>query len=38
MAKYGFEPIASEWWHYDFKGWESFELLDVPLEELGAAM
>jgi len=34
MTKHGFEPLPSEWWHYDFKAWERFELMDVPLEEL----
>jgi len=34
MVKHGFEPLPSEWWHYDFKGWERFELLDVGLDEL----
>lgn len=34
MTKHGFEPLPSEWWHYDFKGWERFELLDVPLDAL----
>lgn len=34
MQKHGFEPLPSEWWHYDFKGWQEFELMDVPLEDL----
>jgi D-alanyl-D-alanine dipeptidase len=34
MTKYGFEPLPSEWWHYDFRGWERFDLMDVPLEKL----
>jgi D-alanyl-D-alanine dipeptidase len=34
MVKHGFEPLPSEWWHYDFKGWERFELMDVPLERV----
>lgn len=34
MMKHGFEPLPSEWWHYDFRGWERFELMDVPLEAL----
>lgn len=34
MTKHGFEPLPSEWWHYDFRGWERFELMDVGLEEL----
>lgn len=31
MEKHGFDPLPSEWWHYDFRGWERFELMDVPL-------
>ncbi len=34
MTRHGFEPLRSEWWHYDFRGWERFELMDVPLEAL----
>jgi D-alanyl-D-alanine dipeptidase len=34
MVKHGFDPLPSEWWHYDFRGWEGFELMDVGLEEL----
>ena len=34
MVKHGFEPLPSEWWHYDFKGWERFELMDVDLVDL----
>jgi D-alanyl-D-alanine dipeptidase len=34
MIKYGFVKYESEWWHYDFKDWENFELMDIPFEEL----
>lgn len=34
MEKHGFDPLPSEWWHYDFRGWEKFHLLDIPLEQL----
>ena len=34
MTKHGFQVYAAEWWHYDFGGWERFELMDVPLSEL----
>lgn len=34
MVKHGFDPLPSEWWHYDFRGWEGFELVDVRLESL----
>jgi D-alanyl-D-alanine dipeptidase len=36
MEKHGFEAFESEWWHYDFKGWERFELMDVGLDQLSA--
>jgi D-alanyl-D-alanine dipeptidase len=31
MMKHGFLPIKSEWWHYDFNGWDKYEILDEPL-------
>lgn len=34
MTRHGFEPLPSEWWHYDYAGWSKFELMDVGLEEL----
>lgn len=32
MMRHGFLPIKSEWWHFDFHGWEQFSILDEPLE------
>jgi len=29
MTKHGFDTYPWEWWHYDFKGWEKFEVLDI---------
>jgi len=34
MRKYGFIPLPTEWWHFDFEGWEKFSILDIPLKEL----
>lgn len=31
MIRHGFLPIRSEWWHYDFQGWEQFDIMDEPL-------
>jgi len=31
MARHGFKGLATEWWHFDFDGWQAFPLLDVPL-------
>lgn len=30
MKKYGFIPLATEWWHFDAPGWDKFTILDVP--------
>lgn len=34
MEKYGFRVNGSEWWHYDFKGWKNFEVMDIDFEQL----
>lgn len=34
MEKHGFKVNASEWWHFDFVGWEKFEVMDIDFEEL----
>jgi D-alanyl-D-alanine dipeptidase len=34
MQKYGFRVNSSEWWHFDFKGYSSYEVLDIAFEEL----
>jgi zinc D-Ala-D-Ala dipeptidase len=35
MVRHGFDPLPSEWWHYDYRGWERFELMNVDLTDLG---
>lgn len=34
MQSNGFRVLDNEWWHFDFIGWQKFELLDVPFEQL----
>lgn len=34
MSHYGFSGISSEWWHFDYNGWEDFPLMDLSFEEL----
>lgn len=34
MARNGFSVYAYEWWHFDFNGWEAFEVMDIDFEEL----
>ena len=31
MVAEGFEPLPTEWWHFDAPGWKDAPLLDVPL-------
>jgi len=31
MVREGFEPLPTEWWHFDGPGWEKYPLSDVPL-------
>jgi outer membrane protein assembly factor BamB len=37
MREQGFMTIQSEWWHFDYRGWERFPLADIPIETLAAA-
>jgi len=35
MEREGFFVYPWEWWHFDFKDWHDYPLLDVPFERLG---
>ncbi|MCL4809694.1 MAG: M15 family metallopeptidase [Thermoanaerobaculia bacterium] len=37
MEREGFFVYPWEWWHFDFKDWRDWPLLDVPFEKLGRA-
>ena len=34
MEAEGFEALSSEWWHYDYRGWEKFPLMNLSHSEL----
>ncbi len=34
MAKHGFTVEPTEWWHYNFTGWQAYEPMDIPFEVL----
>eukprot|EP00762_Andalucia_godoyi_P008712 ANDGO_00426.mRNA.1 D-alanyl-D-alanine dipeptidase len=34
MHRAGFTVHPSEWWHFDFHGWESYPILDIPFDHL----
>ena len=36
MEKEGFSVYPAEWWHFDFKDWRDYPLLDIPFSALGS--
>jgi zinc D-Ala-D-Ala dipeptidase len=34
MEKHGFIGWKNEWWHFDYKDWESHPILDIPFTEI----
>ena len=34
MQNHGFRVYPYEWWHFDFIGWEAYDLMDLSFEEL----
>jgi D-alanyl-D-alanine dipeptidase len=38
MESEGFTVYESEWWHFDYKDWHEFPILNVPFEKLRPAI
>lgn len=34
MEANGFEILQTEWWHYNFRGWEEYSAVEMTLQEL----
>ncbi len=34
MKKHGFTVYPHEWWHFDFIGWENYQLMNLSFDEL----
>ncbi len=32
MTKFGFTPLQTEWWHFDYKDWERYPILDIEIK------
>jgi D-alanyl-D-alanine dipeptidase len=32
MIKFGFIPLKTEWWHFDYKDWEKYPVLDIEIK------
>jgi len=35
MEKQGFKVIPEEWWHFDYKDWKQYPILNVRFEDIG---
>jgi D-alanyl-D-alanine dipeptidase len=35
MEAEGFRPYEPEWWHYDFKDWRQYPILNISFSEIG---
>jgi zinc D-Ala-D-Ala dipeptidase len=35
MEKHDFKVNPKEWWHFDYKDWEQYPILNVTFENLG---
>ena len=34
MREEGFTVEPEEWWHFDYREWRSYKILDIPFEQL----
>jgi D-alanyl-D-alanine dipeptidase len=34
MEKEGFEVYPDEWWHFDYKDWRQYRILDIPFKDI----
>lgn len=34
MEKHGFVNFASEWWHFNYRGWQNYPVLEIDFDEL----
>lgn len=32
MMKFGFIPLMTEWWHFDYKDWKNYPVLDIDVK------
>lgn len=36
MEKFGFRHYPTEWWHFDYRDWEKYPLMDLSFDQLSA--
>lgn len=35
MESQGFEPLPSEWWHFDYKDWRDYPITNITFDKIG---
>ena len=35
MEAEGFTVYKAEWWHFDYREWTRYRILDIPFESIG---
>jgi D-alanyl-D-alanine dipeptidase len=35
MEREGFTVYESEWWHFDYRDWHEYPILNVPFAQIG---
>ncbi len=35
MEAEGFTVYHAEWWHFDYRGWENYPILNIPYDQIG---
>jgi D-alanyl-D-alanine dipeptidase len=35
MEQQGFDVYSHEWWHFDYKDWKSYPILNLDFDEIG---
>jgi D-alanyl-D-alanine dipeptidase len=34
MERHGFTVEPNEWWHFNFKDWQAYPILDIPFAQI----
>lgn len=37
LEKYGFTVEPNEWWHYNYRDWRHYPMLDISFSEIGSS-
>ena len=38
MESEGFSVYEAEWWHFDFKDWQKYPIMNVRFDKIAAAL